>query len=69
MTHKRTQSQVVRCPRCGFTYLEITSVTIETDVRGSGRFGAVRAQYKCEGCEGGTLEFDFDKGRTFIEGV
>jgi hypothetical protein len=68
MSYEGRQPQLLHCPKCNFTYVEIMSVTVETDVRASGkRYGMIKAEYRCEGCPGGTLALDFQKGQTFIE--
>lgn len=64
MTQDGIDAQVLRCPRCGFDYIRIVSVSVS-----AGQSFLVLAEYQCEDCQGGTLKFDLHKGQTFIEGA
>lgn len=62
MSYNGRDTQVLRCPKCKFDYVKILVVSVTAGLR-----PLILAEYRCEGCSGGTLKLDFHKGQTFIE--
>jgi hypothetical protein len=62
MPHQGRQTQVLKCPRCGFDYIRIVQIEVSVATE-----APILAKYSCEGCSGGHLTIEFHKGQTFIE--